>query len=109
MAKTHSSHSQRLTAVMASEKVTSCLPGQFTARTWAYRRGNWLYKQATTVYSPNRHGAARSTVLSFHPRVVSSPRYDRTSWKVVSSFHRPAYVSSTCCAVIPTSVVMKYS
>jgi hypothetical protein len=64
MAKTHSSHGQRLTAVMASEKVTSRLPGQSTARARAYRFGNWLYKQATKVYSPNRPGAARSTVFS---------------------------------------------
>ena len=29
-----------------------------------------------------------STVGSFQPRVLSSPRYDRSSWKVVSSFQR---------------------
>src|SRR5262249_49521612 len=89
IAKTHCCHSQRLTAVMASEKVMSCLPGQSTTRTWVYRRGNWLYRAATTVYNPNRHGAARSTVFSFQPRVVSKPRYERISWKVVSSFQRP--------------------
>src|SRR3954451_12893033 len=33
IAKTHSTHSQRLTAVMASENVTSCFPAQSTART----------------------------------------------------------------------------
>jgi hypothetical protein len=90
MAKTHSSHSQRLTAVMASEKVTSSFRAQSTARTRAYLLGSWLYKHATTVYSPNRHGAARSTVFSFQPLVVSSPRYARISWKVVSSFQRAA-------------------
>src|SRR5207302_1208084 len=83
--------------VMASEKVTSSFPGYSTARTRAYRLGNWLYKHATTVYSPNRHGATRSTVFSFQPRVVSSPRYERISWKVVSSFQRPTYVSITSC------------
>src|SRR5260221_6296439 len=71
MEKTHSSHSQRLTAVMVSENVTSVFPSHWTARTRAYRLGNWLYKHATSVYRPNRHGAARSTVFSFQPRVVS--------------------------------------
>jgi hypothetical protein len=52
MAKTHSSHSQRLTAVMASEKVTSSLPGHCTARSRADRLGNCWYKQATTVDTP---------------------------------------------------------
>ena len=59
---------------MASENVTSCFPAQSTARTPAYRLGNWLYKHATALYRPNRHGATRSTVFSFQPRVVSSPR-----------------------------------
>src|SRR3954452_4269214 len=94
---------------MASEKVTSVFPAHSTARTHAYRLGNWLYKHATTVYSPNRHGAARSTVFSFHPRVLSRPRYERISWKVVSSFQRPTYVSITSRALIATSVVKKYS
>src|SRR5436190_8431412 len=79
IAKTHSTHSQRLTAAMASENVTSCFPAQSTARTPAYRLGNWLYKHATTVYAPNRHGAARSTVFSVQPLVVSNPRYERIS------------------------------
>src|SRR5437588_5962631 len=74
IAKTHSTHSQRLTAVMASENVTSCFPSHSTARSRAYRLGSWLYKHTTTLYSPNRHGAIRSTVFSFQPRVVSSPR-----------------------------------
>jgi hypothetical protein len=59
---------------MASENVTSCFPAQSTARTKAYGLGNWLYKHATTVYAPNRQGAARSTVFSVQPRVVSNPR-----------------------------------
>src|SRR5438067_1656064 len=42
MAKTHCRHSQRLSAVMASETVTTCLPAHATARTRAYRRANWL-------------------------------------------------------------------
>src|SRR4051812_24643205 len=33
IAKTHSTHSQRLTAVMAAGNVTSCFPAQSTART----------------------------------------------------------------------------
>src|SRR5271157_694390 len=109
MAKTHSSHSQRLTAVMASEKVTPFLPSHCTARTRAYCLGNWLYKHATTVYNPHRHGAARSTVFSFQPRVVSRPTYERISWKVVSSFQRPTYVSMMSLALMVTSVVKKYS
>ncbi len=56
--KPHSRHSQHLTAVIASEKVTSCLPHPWIARSRAYHLGNWLYRQATTVYSPNRHSAA---------------------------------------------------
>src|ERR1019366_2893582 len=106
MAKTHSTHSQRLTAVMASENVTSFLPGHSTARSRAYFLGNWLYNPATTVYSPNRHGAARSTVFSFQPRVVSNPRYERISWKVVSRFHLAVYVSITSWTLMLTSVVM---
>src|SRR5712691_5934247 len=94
---------------MASEKVVSCLPAHSTARTRAYLLGNWLYKHATTVYSPNRQGAARSTVFSFQPRVVSNPRCERISWKVVSTFQRPVYVSITHAALIVTSVVKKYS
>jgi hypothetical protein len=82
--KNHSRHSQRRTAVRASENVTSCLPSHSIARSRAYRRGKRLYTQATTLYNPNRHGATRSTVFSFQPRVVSNPGYERISWKVVS-------------------------
>src|SRR5688572_6322669 len=94
---------------MASEKVTHTLPGQSTALTCAYCSGSRLYEHATSVYSPNRHGATRSTVFSFQPLVVSSPMYERISWNVVSTFHRLVYVSITSCAVIDVSVVKKYS
>ena len=36
--------------------------------------GNRSYNTATTENNPNRQGASRNTVASFHPRVVSSPK-----------------------------------
>ena len=77
--KNPSTHNQRRTAVIASENVTSRLPGQSTTRTCAYRAGNSAYNNTTTVYMPNRHGATRSTVFRLQPRVVSTPRYSRSS------------------------------
>ena len=59
---------------IASANVTSCFPGQSTTRTPAYFAGSAAYNSATTVYSPNRHGSARRTVLRHQPRVVSRPR-----------------------------------
>src|SRR6516164_4825266 len=109
MTKTHSTHNQRRTAVIASEKVTSSFPGQNTVRCCRYFLGNWVYSNATTVYKPNKHGTARSTVSSVQPRVVSKPRYARISWKVVSRFQRPVYVSITAAALQVRSVVKKYS
>src|SRR5262249_52472421 len=73
LAKTQSTHSQRLTAVMASEKVVSALPGHPTRPAACARAGNRAYNTATTENNPNRPGASRNTVASFHPRVVSSP------------------------------------
>ena len=73
-AKTQFTHSQRLTAVMASEKVVSTLPAHSTRPAARARTGNKAYNTATTEYNPNRHGASRNTVASFHPRVVSSPK-----------------------------------
>jgi hypothetical protein len=46
------------------------------------------WRSATTVHSPNRHGASRRTVLRHQPRVVSSPSSARISWKVGSRFLR---------------------
>src|SRR5271166_1740552 len=73
-AKTQFTHSQRLTAVMASEKVVSTLPGHATRPAARARTGNRSYNTATTENNPNRQGASRNTVASFHPRVVSSPK-----------------------------------
>jgi len=78
----------RRTAHIASENVTVALPGQATAPT-RFASGRASNRTATTVYSPSRHGPARRTVLLDRPRVVSSPRADRASWKVVSMLHRP--------------------
>ena len=85
--KTPSDHSQRRTAARASEKVTPPLPGHATDP-WRWPGGSAAYSSATTVYRPNRHGAARSTVFGHQPRVVCSPRWQRSSWKVVS-FDQP--------------------
>src|SRR5579884_1518494 len=74
IAKTHSTHNQRRTAVRASENVTSCLPGQRISPCLRKRTGIWTYNTATTVYRPNRQGASRSTVFSVQPRVLSKPR-----------------------------------
>jgi hypothetical protein len=81
--KTQADHSQRRTTVNASENVTVVLPGQDTDpnRCSAGRAAN---HNATTVYRPNRHGAARNTVDRRQPLVVSKPRWARASWKVVS-------------------------
>src|SRR5262245_46668456 len=79
VAKTHWSHSHRRTAVMASEKVTSCLPGYPTPCRFRQRAGNAAYHSAITAYSPHKHGAVRSTVCSVQPHVFSSFRYERSS------------------------------
>src|SRR5207245_256648 len=59
--KTHSPHSHRRTAVSASEKVVSSLQGQATAPD-RFASGSARYGTATAAYSPDRQGAARSTV-----------------------------------------------
>src|SRR5215831_2846018 len=86
-------HNQRRTAVMASENVTPALPSQSTPDSAGACAGNCSYSDATTLYKPNKHGSARSTVGAHQPRVVSSPRYERISAKVVSMFQRAAYCS----------------
>src|SRR5271165_5954452 len=53
-AKTQFTHSQRLTAVMASEKVVSTLPGHSTRPAARARTGNRSYNTATTENNPNR-------------------------------------------------------
>src|SRR5262245_18376148 len=85
--KTHSLHSQRLTELSASEKLTAAFPGQRIAPV-RFASGRAWYNTVITVYRPNRQGAARSTVWRHHPRVVSNPRQERISWKVVSMFQR---------------------
>lgn len=83
--KTAPDHSHRRTADKASEKVTPSLPGQRTAPNRCQGGKAW-YSRATTVYSLNRQGAARSTVCPHQPRVVSKPRWACSSWNVVSIF-----------------------
>ena len=59
--KTPSTQTRRRTAVRASENVTVSFPGHIT-RPARLPSGSRWYRTATTEYSPNRHGAARSTV-----------------------------------------------
>src|SRR5689334_15524075 len=88
--KTPSDHSHCRSVVTASEKVTAVFPGhQITLRRLA--SGNVAYSRATTEYKPNKQGAARNTVARHQPRVVSNPKWQRSSWKVVSIFQRPVY------------------
>ena len=63
IAKTHSTHSQRLTAVMASENVTSCFPAQSTPRTPAYRLGNWLTSPPPGVRPEQAGGRTKHRLL----------------------------------------------
>lgn len=81
--KAQSDHSHSRTEASASEKVTTALPGHSTP-TDRFDSGKAWYSNATTAYSPKRHGAARSTVRRHQPLVVSSPRWQRSSWNVVS-------------------------
>src|SRR4029077_21226382 len=74
-----------------------------------YFCGHSRYRHTTTLYNPNRHGAARKTVSFFLPRVVSNPTYERISSNVVSTFQRRVYVSTISLGFIPTSVLEKYS
>src|SRR5512135_517389 len=73
-AKTQSTPSQRLTAVIASENVVSTLPGQSTPAADLMGLGSFFNDTATTENNPNRHGTSRKTVASVRPRVVSNPR-----------------------------------
>src|SRR5262249_39838474 len=73
IAKTHSCHIQRRTAVMASEKVVVVLPGHWMPAVRVWRAGIRTYSRVTKLYSPNRQGATRKTVLAHQPRVVSNP------------------------------------
>ena len=73
-AKTQSTHSQRLTAVIASENVVSTFPGQSTRALDLLCLGSRSYSNVTTENNPNRHGTSRNTVASVRPRVVSNPR-----------------------------------
>src|SRR5262249_17063434 len=106
--KTTSDHSHRRTAVKASENVTVAFPGQLTPPR-RFAAGNAAYSSVTTVYRPNRHGAARSTVPRHQPRVVSGPRWARISWNVVPMFHRPVYSVMISGGFSAGSVVEKYS
>jgi hypothetical protein len=90
---------------MASENVTAVLPSHSTPASPCASAGNCSYSDATTVYKPNKHGSARSTVRAHQPRVVSNPRYERISAKVVSTFHRAAYASMISGGVSLKSVV----
>ena len=74
LAKTQSVHSQRRTAVMASENVTAPLPSQTTPGPSCASAGSCSYHSATTLYNPNWHGSARPTVRAHQPRVLSNPR-----------------------------------
>src|SRR5512135_3222902 len=73
-AKTQSTHSQRLTAVIVSENVVSTLPGQSTPAADLVGLGSSSNSKATTENNPNKHGTSRKTVASVRPRVVSNPR-----------------------------------
>src|SRR5512135_400835 len=106
-AKTQSTHSQRLTAVIVSENVVSTLPGQSTPAADLEGLGSRSYSKATTENNPNKHGTSRKTVASVRPRVVSNPREGRISWKVVSIDHRPVMRSITAHSVISGSVLKK--
>ena len=77
--KNHSTHNQCPNRRDRVRERDIALPGQSTTRTRVYRAGNSEYNNATTVYKPNRHGATRSTVFRLQPRVVSTPRYARSS------------------------------
>src|SRR3954469_8649501 len=101
--RTASSHNHRRTAHRASENVTVASPGHATAPV-RFAAGNEWNRIATTVYSPNRHGAARRTVFLHRPHVVSNPRHDRLSWNVVSMFQRPQYAPTTASAESAGSV-----
>ncbi len=91
---TASDHRRSRTAHRASENATIDLPGQSIPPTRAVA-GIASYSNATTEYSPSRHGVARSTVCRHQPRVVSERRWARLSWKVHSRFQRPAYRVTT--------------
>src|SRR4051812_9734782 len=94
---------------MASENVTAFLPSQSTPGSACASAASCSYSGVTTLYDPNRHGSARSTVRAHRPRVVSSPRYERIPAEVVSTFQRWAYRSTTSGGDIVRSVVWKYA
>src|SRR5262245_4266904 len=72
-------HKPRRTSVMASEKVMVALPAHGTTSSRRSASGSAAYHSATTAYKPNKHGSARRTVWRDQPRVVSRPKYARTS------------------------------
>src|SRR5436305_13789771 len=97
---------QFLTGASASENVTVASPGQTAAPT-RFPSGSARYSTAPTDSSPNRQGADRRTVSRHHPRVVSSPRWQRSSWKVVSTHHLRQYPRMTKGAEAAGSVATK--
>src|SRR5438552_14940124 len=105
MQKVVSLHNCLLTEAIASEKVGCSLTYQAACRTESFPVAACRSAMSTTSENrPNKAGVVRSIACSFHCRWVSTPRWVRTCWKVVSNCQRSTNQETIRCAAADRSV-----
>ena len=108
MDKSGGVQSTRRTAAMASVNVGSCLryhAAAFGRSAVALARARLSAHTAISENNPSKAGVVRRMARSDHWRWVSTPRWARTSWKVVSTRQRETNQPRIVAAVASRSVL----